>query len=932
MLAITKFKTMLMILAGCTLLAVVYFIFFRAKRTPLFRGKRAHFEVSTKEVKKVILSNGMTVLMFKTTSTPKVLVQIAYDIGSYVEDSRERGLAHLIEHMIFKGTDKLSEVDIDHIARKYGATFNAFTSMDITSYYFETDKNNWKPFVTLLADCMQNARFEQQHLASEIKAVIQELRMRKDNYWSMMLDKAMQIIFPANYPYHFPVIGYKEELLNLSAENLKSFYKKYYQPKHATLFIVGDFDQDEAIALAKKEFENITNEGVKVYPTFPALLPEAVCHQTRMYEDVQREQLGFYWVIPGLKAGQDIIATLTEFVLGDGEGSRLYKLLVDQKKVASSLYVKAFQFMEAGIFLILIEPIGGKSSECRTLITQELSNLIKSGATEAELERSILNKGRVFFERLQSYQEFTYVWLQSYFATRNELDVFDKVNRYSNVKSIDIQNFCSTYLDPFFINQIDVLPLPKDRLEVHEKIKKLSDDLDKKILSKHTRTLPLEKPAYANTLTDPEKIQFSFPKPDRELTLANGLKVLLCKHGNIPLIGIECLFRDSDYLTASRNGVKVHLMMDNLMEGSREYKKEDNVSFFEDHGASYRFDSSGAGLLLLNDDYEVILKHFLHVLSNPTFPTEALDKIKAIFIDSIERSKDVPFSIMERELKRVIYQDKDYGWTFDEAIALVKNINRVDLCKLHTQFVCPNNMVLAIVGAFDLDDMQATVEKIFGAWPAGSAVVTTYPKQQFTPCKQIDKYMLRDQAILTLCQPSFLTIYDDNLIPVRILNIIAFKDMGSRLYALREQTGIFYRGFGTFAAAASKEPGFDYVGALLSLDKMDEAENMLRDVIKKVADSGINEQELACARQIYLKSVIDCTTSISSLASTFTLLSTLNLDFDYYDKVLQRTQSITVVELNKIAKQYFTADRMARIRIGRVKIDNQKESNQPTSA
>ena len=152
MLAITKFKTMLMFLAGCTLLAVVYFIFFRAKRTPLFRGKRAHFEVSTREVKKVILSNGMTVLMFKATSTPKVLVQIAYDIGSYVEDSRERGLAHLIEHMIFKGTDKLSEVDIDHIARKYGATFNAFTSMDITSYYFETDKNNWKPFVSLLAD------------------------------------------------------------------------------------------------------------------------------------------------------------------------------------------------------------------------------------------------------------------------------------------------------------------------------------------------------------------------------------------------------------------------------------------------------------------------------------------------------------------------------------------------------------------------------------------------------------------------------------------------------------------------------------------------------------------------------------------------------------------------------------------------------------
>ncbi len=918
MVEITKIKTILVILLGVALFAALYFMFFRAKRATFFKAKRSQFEIPAKNVKKIILSNGMTVLLFKSSSAPKVLVQIAYDVGSYVEDSHERGLAHLIEHMIFKGTNKLSEDDIDAIARKYGATFNAFTGMDVTSYYFETDKNNWKPFVELLADCMQNARFEQQHLASEIKAVIQELRMRKDNYWSMMLDKALQKIFPANHTYHFPVIGYKEELLNLSAENLKAFYKKYYQPSHATLFIVGDFDENEAIASAKQNFEGIPNQGAREYPKFPVLLPEAVCTQARMYEDVKKEQLGYYWVIPGMKAGGEVIAALADYVLGDGENSRLYTTLVDKKKVASSVYVKAFQFMESGIFLILVEPMEGKSHECHTLITEQLELLIKDGVTDSELDRAIRNKGRVFFERLQSYKDFTYVWLQSYFATRNELDVFDRVNRYAQATSADIQAFCKTQLDPFFMNQIDVLPLPKDHIELREKIKTMSDELDKKILSKYVRTSPLEEPRYVDKLASPAKIQFNFPKPNRTITLPNGLKVLLCKHGNLPLISVDCLFKDADYFASSREGIRINLMMNMLMEGSKDYSKEDNVTTFDNYGVSYRFDSSGAGLAMLNDDYEDVFKHFLYVLTNPTFPTDALDKVKNIFVDGFERSKDVPFSIMERELKGVIYQDKDYGWTFDDAVAMVKKMKRVDLCKLHMQYACPNNLVLSVVGDFDLDAMQSSVERVFGGWPTGSASLVTYPKPNFTPGKQIDKYLLRDQAILTMCQPSPLTIYDDNLIPMRILNIIAFKDLGSRLYALREQTGMFYMGFGNYSAAASKEPGFDYVGALLSLDKMDEAERMMHAFIKELADKGITEQELACARQIYLKSIIDRATSVGTLAGTFSLLDSLDLGFDYYDNVLQRVQSMSVEELNKIAAQYFTSDRMARIRIGRV--------------
>ena len=918
MMSIDKVKLVLLLLGGLVILASLYFVFFRPRRIPFVKSRQFQFDFPKEQVKKMMLDNGMTVLLLKTSATPTVLVQIAYDIGSAVETSVERGLAHLIEHMIFKGTQKMAEGDIDGIARKYGATFNAFTSMDVTSYYFETDKNNWKPFVEILADCMQNARFDEQHLASELKAVIQELRMYKDHYWKAMYERAMRIVFPSNHPYHFPIIGFKQELLNLSADDLKAFYKKYYHPSHATLFIVGDINDQEAFDLAKEHFASIPNNNGHLQASFPDLIPDPVSNHTCMYEDVKKEQLGFYWVMPGLKAGKQEVAALVEHVLGYGDSGRLVKKLVDEKKIATSVAASATSFMEAGLFFIFIEPVEGKRAECEEVVRTALQELIEKGVSESELAAAIKTKGRGFLERLQSHQSFVYSWLQSYFATRDEYDIFNRINRFQAINSEQIVSFIKMYLDPLFMNSIALLPLPQNQIEKFTAARALSDELDKKILAKHERTTPLEAPKLVHSLSEPEKLSFSFPKPQREITLPNGLKVLLCKHGHLPLVSAHLAYRDDDYLGSSLEGVKVNMMMTMLIEGSKHYTKQDNVAFFNEHGAAYGFDTSGIRLSLLNEGYEEVFNRLVWIASYPTFPHDALDKIKTIFVDSYERSKDQPASVMERSIKNVLYQGKDFGWTFDEAIQLINGLNRVDLCKLHMQFLCAHNMVLSVAGNFNLDDMQAIIEKTFSRLPAGSMTEFKYPAPQFTPKKQVDEYMMRDQALLALFQPSSLNIYHEDLIPVRLLNVIAFNSLGSRLYALREKTGLFYSGFGAFAAAASREPGFDYVGAIVSLDKIDQAERMIRQMLHDFSEKGVLEKELKDARQIYLKGIIDKASTIGSIAGTIAKLDALKLDDDYYDKVLARIQEIDCVTLNKKAALYFKEENMARVRIGRI--------------
>lgn len=900
--------------AGCV---IGYWVWLRV-RSSLSNRTKESFSIPSDRVAKKVLENGMEILVFQNKSLPKVLVQIAYDVGSYVEETGERGLAHLVEHMIFKGTEKLSETDIDGIARKYGASFNAFTSMDMTSYYFETNKNNWKPFIPLLADCMQNARFDAQHLASEVKAVIQELKMGKDNYWRTMILKACEFVFPPNHPYHTPTIGFKEDLLNLNAESLKLFYKKYYRPDRATLFIVGDVDLNEAVAYATEHFEHITADEKSVIKSFPNIIPEIMTNHTRYFEDVAHEQLGFYWVVPGLKSSYERIMSVIDTVLGGGQSGRLYRLLVDEKKVATSVYVKASTFMEAGVFLILIEPIAGKADLCAQLVAQELERMTDNGIEQAELDQVIKQRTRSFFQKMQDYSEFAYDWIQTYFATRNELYIFEKVNAYSAVSNQDIKAFVKHFLDPFLMNRIEVLPIPAAKRPLQEMIKNKSDEMDKKILALHVRTAPVEEPRALLTIPDPEDLAFVFPKPARIIECSNGLRVLLAPSHEAPLIAFNCQFKEASLLDDVRDGIRLEFMMDMLMEGSKGYSKKQNVDFFEQRGASYALDKKGARFVCLKQDFNHLVEHLHHVMTMPTFPHESQEKLRQLFVDTFQRAKDSPRSMAVRILKNMIYKDHPFAWTYDEAISLVESCHDKDFKSLHEAFVCPANMIISVTGDFDCDAMESQIRKVFSSWSTGTTQTILTGEASFKPRETLDYTMVRDQAMLLIGQPSPLTVYDSDLVPLKLLNIIAFYSLGSRIYKLREQTGLFYSAFGAFASGATKVHGFDFAGMLVSPENLDTAEKQLRALITTLATEGVTLDELKAARQLYLKDLIDLVSDNMSIARLLATLDSLGLGFDYYDNVLSRVQSIEVQELNRIAGKYCLPDAMGRVRVGRV--------------
>jgi zinc protease len=303
---------------------------------------------------KRVLDNGLTILIHESHEIPKVSFQIWYNVGSKDELLGEKGIAHLIEHMIFKGTDTLSESDINILVHKLSGSCNAFTSFDYTGYLFNFPTHHWREALPVVADCMTNCLFDDDMLNSEMKAVIQELKLYKDQYERSLMEEMIGMIF-ADHPYHYPIIGYKQNLWSVSGKDLLAFYKKHYKPNNATLVIVGDVDPDEVVELAEHYFGEIPKDPE--YTKKEHFFHHDISSKSlTLYRDVAQPTLAYAFVVPGAVEKKDTALDILELVIGSGKSSRLYKKLVNEFSLVTDVSTDFWSLFDHSIFFIMLEP------------------------------------------------------------------------------------------------------------------------------------------------------------------------------------------------------------------------------------------------------------------------------------------------------------------------------------------------------------------------------------------------------------------------------------------------------------------------------------------------------------------------------------------------------------------------------------------------
>lgn len=872
----------------------------------------------SKQLNSFVLDNGLKVVIFHDDSKPKVLLEVAYQVGASAETLQEKGLAHLVEHMIFKGTDKLSEGDIDAISRKYGANYNAFTTQDITSYYFETDNSSWSYFLDILADCMQNSRFEKQHLASEFRAVIQELNLFEDDFESKVMEKAMELAFPPSHPYHFPIIGFKENLANFSAQDLKKFYNKYYHPSKALLIVAGNVDVDLAKIKIKEAFNFVTEPLLDNYLPIPKLNQQQLSSlEFRMFEDVEQNKITFFWRVHGLSAQKEPLTEVFVELLGGGANSRLYKKLIDETMLARDMIMQFDLMHNAGIVFLIILPTDINClDEIKKCITAELESICCDGFLENEIIRVKKALALSFIRSTENWQNIAHNLINEIFLSGEPEKVFDYLKLLHQIDNSQLSEFAQKYFNANFLNVVCLQEAVGDVKALVAEKKKNVREYEKIILENHFRTTELEKPRFVYQMPTPTTLFFETPQAAS--FEKSDLDVIFYETPNYPLTIFRLLFRNSFILSKSREGLLVDLMMQCIMEGSSKYTKYENLDFMEDCGAQFSLDSDGIALTTLENNFLPALERLLHIFLEPNFSDNSLEKQKDILIADIFERKEDPQKIGVKNFYKHFYPESEFDWSYEDAVNFIKDITVEDLIEAHKKYSHPNSFLIGFAGQFDKDKIDKVLESHFSNSTESEfdfAFPQAIPKPIF-----INVEMMRDQVTLLLLKPSEVTILDGDFLPLSILNIVLFYSLGSRVYQIRERRGAFYSLFGGFSLDASQFGSIDYICTILAASDVEQTKNEILQEIELVQKNGITEEEFLSAKQIYLGGLINLFVDTPTTLQMLLTMKQHNLSPNYYDEIQKRVETMSLTEINQVAQQRLKIDDFGVITVGNISL------------
>lgn len=346
------------------------------------------------------LKNGMQVVVIPDRRAPVVTHMVWYNIGSADEPVGLSGIAHFLEHLMFKRTKTLKDGEFSKIVAENGGQHNAFTSFDMTAYYQSVAKDRLPLMMKIEADRMVNLNLKPQDIASERDVIIEERRLRIENNPSALMGEQMMAALYLAHPYGTPVIGWKSEMETLSYDAVLDFYARHYTPSSATLIVSGDVSGDEVRALAEKTYGR--HKGRAVEPRQRRAEPPAIAaRRVEMLDDrVRQPSWDRLYLAPSYNRGDTAqapaLAVLAQ-ILGGGPTSRLYRRLVVDEQTAvdagayySGIYYDLGQF---GIYAVPQPETGTEAARQRMMaaeasVDSAIADLLMSGVTATELERA----------------------------------------------------------------------------------------------------------------------------------------------------------------------------------------------------------------------------------------------------------------------------------------------------------------------------------------------------------------------------------------------------------------------------------------------------------------------------------------------------------------------------------------------------------------
>jgi zinc protease len=863
------------------------------------------------------LDNGLRVFLKPVPGSAVVTTMVVYKVGSSDEDLDNTGLSHYLEHLMFKGTDKIKPGDIDRLTLRNGGQNNAYTSEDLTNFHFDFASDRWEAALEVEADRMRNLRIDEAHEFQQEKgAVIEELNRNEDEPWDLEQKKILPLLFGKNNPYGHPVIGETAHVKAATDKIIKAHYDKWYHPNNASLVIVGGFDPDKAMEKVKKLFGPIPKAKLPERKKVEAVKlerPARVEFESKF--EVARMLMGFN-TVPMSHADYPALSVL-ESVLGAGKTGRLYKTLIEGDELCSSVNANNSSGRYPGWFGIYAEVLKGKDrAKVEQIVLRELKKLRDEPISDAELKRAqqgILT-GTVFGR--ESVHGLADSIAQG--VTVADLDFLKNyLPRTFAVTAKDVQRVAQTYFDPE--KRVTVWSVP-GKGDKGDKGAAAPDERGTRTAGRAARKA--EGKAGGFSLKDAQRV-----------VLPNGIVLLLFEDHRLPIVTAAAELRQvSAYEPEDKLGVAA-LMGSLLDEGTDKTPGPKIAELIEDVGGSLSLGSGGGSVKVLSPDRALGLSLLFECLTKPAFPKDAFFRNKAKQLSNIAAQESEPASKARREFLAAVYGKHPKGRPGLGTQKTVEQLTRQDCADFYKKVFVPNNLTVAVVGDFNSKDLIEEIKKLTADWKKGDLPEPKFPA--------VDKPKEFTQKILTMEDAAQLQFYmghvgiprkNPDFYKLLVMDYVLGTGPGftDRLSArLRDREGLAYTVNANITSTADLEPGVFscFIGTPPS--NFGRVKKEFLEELNRIRDEPAKKEEVEDAKQYLLGSLPFQTTTSAGIAAQLLYVERHGLGFNYLDDYRKAVSAVTVADVQEVAKKYIDPKRLVLVAAGAIDKDGKELKQAP---
>ena len=393
------------------------------------------------------LDNGLQIVAIPMDNNTNVVsVDVFYKVGSRNEVMGKSGIAHMLEHLNFKSTKNLKAGEFDEIVKGFGGVNNAGTSFDYTHYYIKTSSKNTDKSLELFSELMQNLTLNDEEFQPERDVVAEERRWRTDNNPMGYLQFRVFNNSFIYHPYHWTPIGFMDDIKNWTIEDIKDFHSTYYQPQNAIVVVAGDIKKDDVFSYVEKHFKDIKNTKE---------MPSSV-HTVEPKQDGERraiinkesnvQMLAMTYHIPNFEHEDQIALSALSQLLSSGKSSILQKVLVDEKRLANSVYAYNMELKDPGVFMFMA--VANENVDALKIekeILDIISKIQKGEIKEKELDKLKINTKADFIYSLESSSDVASLF-GTYLVRDNIKPLLEYEANLEKLKVEDIVNVAKKYL------------------------------------------------------------------------------------------------------------------------------------------------------------------------------------------------------------------------------------------------------------------------------------------------------------------------------------------------------------------------------------------------------------------------------------------------------------------------------------------------------